>query len=250
MNPFLKHLNKIEFAVTDACTGRCKHCSQGDHPICGEKMDPFLCAKVVEQVCKRYEIKTVMAFGGEPLLHLPAVESVMAQAKKSGVPVRQLITNGFVTSDSEKIQRIAERLFECGVNDLILSVDAFHQETIPIEVVKSFAEKAKNAKIPIRLQPAWLIAPSDENEFNQKTRALLGLFSELAIPVSEGNVIFPEGNARQYLAEYWKEGECPKNPYEEDPFDLRCLSVAANGDVLNGNLYREDILSIIKGYVP
>ena len=36
MNQYLKNLNKIEFIVTYACTGRCKHCSEGDHASCGE----------------------------------------------------------------------------------------------------------------------------------------------------------------------------------------------------------------------
>ena len=31
MNKYLKNLNRIEFVVTMACTGKCKHCSQGEH---------------------------------------------------------------------------------------------------------------------------------------------------------------------------------------------------------------------------
>ena len=31
MNPYIKNLKKIEFIVTMACTGKCKHCSEGDH---------------------------------------------------------------------------------------------------------------------------------------------------------------------------------------------------------------------------
>lgn len=31
MNKYLKNLNRIEFVVTTACTGKCKHCSQGEH---------------------------------------------------------------------------------------------------------------------------------------------------------------------------------------------------------------------------
>ncbi len=29
-NPYIKNLNKIEFVVTMACTGKCKHCSEED----------------------------------------------------------------------------------------------------------------------------------------------------------------------------------------------------------------------------
>ena len=69
------------------------------------------------------------------------------------------------------------------------------------------------------------------------------------IPENEGNVIFPEGNALKYLAAYFTENR-PENPYVEDPRDVRCLSFAANGDVLDGNVYDEDIMEIIKRYDP
>lgn len=35
MNPYLENLEKIEFVVTYACTGRCRHCSEGDHTAHG-----------------------------------------------------------------------------------------------------------------------------------------------------------------------------------------------------------------------
>jgi hypothetical protein len=34
----------------------------------------------------------------------------------------------------------------------------------------------------------------------------------------------------------------------DDPRDVRCLSFSPNGDVLNGNAYREDIMSILDSY--
>ena len=40
MNKYLKNLNRIEFVVTYACTGMCKHCSESDHKSCGERIDP------------------------------------------------------------------------------------------------------------------------------------------------------------------------------------------------------------------
>ena len=137
----------------------------------------------------------------------------------------------------------------CGVNDLLLSVDAFHQETLPLDVVKQFAAEAKAYGIPIRLQPAWLRSAVDDNPYNRKTREILNSFADMEISVNEGNVIFPEGNALKYLAEYFSD-ELPKNPYVEDPRDVRCVSFSPNGDVLSGNVYRKDIMEIIKDYAP
>ena len=248
-NPYLKNLNKIEFVVTYACTGRCKHCSEGDHTSCGERIDPQIAADAVRKIAAEYDIKTVMTFGGEPLLYPDALYAIMQTATELNIPKRQVITNGYFLKNPEKNREVAERLAACGVNDLLLSVDAFHQETIPLCLVKQFAAEAEKCGIPIRLQPAWLVSATDDNPYNRKTREILDSFADMGICENEGNVIFPEGNALKYLAEYFTDG-LPENPYVEDPRDVRCLSFEPNGNVLGGNVYRNDIMEIIKDYAP
>ena len=248
-NKYTANLNKIEFVVTYACTGKCKHCSEGDHEMCGEQIDPQIAADAVRKISAEYDIQTVMVFGGEPLLCPDTVYAVMSVAKELNIPKRQVITNGYFSKNAEKIRAVALRLAECGVNDLLLSVDAFHQETIPLEIVKCFAAEAKKCGIPMRLSPAWLVSVSDDNPYSRKTREILDSFGDLNIPVGDGNVIFPDGNAKKYLAEYFTE-TAPENPYEEDPCDVHTLSFSPNGDVLDGNVYREDVLEIIRKYAP
>ena len=247
MNRYLKNLNKVEFVVTYACTGNCKHCSEGDHTSCGERIDPQIAADAVRKISSEYDIQTVMTFGGEPLLYTDTVYAVMSAAKELNIPCRQIITNGYFSKNTEKIREVAQSLAECGVNDLLLSVDAFHQETIPLDVVKIFAEEAKKCEIYIRLQPAWLVSSTSDNPYNIKTREILDSFSGMDIPEGAGNIVFPEGNAKKYLAEYFV-GEIVANPYVEDPCDVRCVSFSPNGDVLGGNVYRKDIMEIIRNY--
>ena len=249
MNQYLKNLKKIEFVVTYACTGRCKHCSEGDHSSCGERINPQIAADAVRKIAAEYDIKTVMTFGGEPLLYTDAVYAIMTAASELNIPRRQVITNGYFSKNADKIHEVAEQLAVCGVNDLLLSVDAFHQETIPLDVVKRFAAEAKSCDIPIRLQPAWLRSATDDNPYNRKTREILDSFKDMGIPTNEGNIIFPEGNALKYLADYFTD-ELPENPYVEDPCDVRCLSFEPNGDVLGGNVYERDIMEIIRDYLP
>ena len=247
MNPYLKNLNKIEFVITNACTGRCKHCSEGEHTASGERIDPKIAADAVRKISSEYDVKTVMAFGGEPLLYTDAVYSIMNTANELSIQKRQLITNGYFSKNPEEISAVAKRLAECGVNDLLLSVDAFHQETIPLEVVKAFAAEVKNSGIPIRLQPAWLVSREDNNPYNARTREILDGFIDMEIRESDGNIVFPEGNALKYLSEYFSD-TVPENPYVENPRDVRCISFSSNGDVLNGNVYTQDIMEIIKNY--
>ena len=250
MNPYLKNLKKIEFTVTMACTGKCIHCSEGDHDGCTEHIDSAVAAKAVRKICAHYDIKTVMTFGGEPLLYPETVCAIHKTATELGVAKRQVITNGFFSKDRDRIKAVAQRLADSGVNDLLLSVDAFHQETIPLEVVMLFAECAVNAGLPVRLQPAWLVSPEDQNAYNDKTKQILRAFDFLHISQNQGNVIFPCGNALKYLRAYFDENAAPASPYAEDPEDVKTISFDANGDVLNGNVYETDILEIIRTYRP
>ena len=203
----------------------------------------------MRKIAAEYDVKTVMTFGGEPLLYTDAVYAIMTVAKELNIPKRQVITNGYFSKNADKIREVAEHLAACGVNDLLLSVDAFHQETIPLHVVKIFAAESKKVGIPIRLSPAWLVSVSDDNPYNRKTREILDKFTDMKLTVGEGNVICPEGNAIKYLAEYFV-NELPENPYKDNPYDVKCVSFEPNGDVLGGNVYERDIMEIIKDYTP
>ena len=150
MNQYLQNLKKIEFVITYACTGKCKHCSEGDHRACGERIDPEKAADAVRRIASAYPIRTVMTFGGEPLLYPEAVYAVQTAARDMEIEKRQVITNGWFSKDPARIAAVAEGLAACGVNDVLLSADAFHQETIPIEPVKLFASELKKRGVLIR----------------------------------------------------------------------------------------------------
>ena len=252
MNPYTENIERIEFVVTMACTGRCKHCSEGDHTGIAGHIDAQAAVLAVRDLCGAYHIRSLMTFGGEPLLYPDAVCAIHRAATDLGIERRQLITNGFFSKDPRKIEETALRLAESGVNDLLLSVDAFHQETIPLEPVLCFAKCAAQAGIPLRLSPAWLVSREDGNPYNVRTREVLAEFTALGIPEGSGNVIFPSGNALKYLAEYFGENPDLSTPYDDDPLDVRTVSFSPDGSVdgMNGNIYQTGILEIIGRYKP
>ncbi|MBO5934977.1 MAG: radical SAM protein [Clostridia bacterium] len=249
MNKYLRNLNRIEFVVTMACTGKCKHCSQGDHKT-NENIDKDIAAEAIRKTAKEYNIKSVMTFGGEPLLYPETVCEIHKAAKEMNIPKRQLITNGYFSKDINKIREVAKMLSDCGVNDILLSVDAFHQETIPLEYVKIFAENIVKNNLPIRVHPAWLVSEANNNKYNIITREILSEFNTMGIETSDGNVIFPSGNALKYLGEYFESSDTGKNPYEEDPADIKAICFSANGDILGSNIYNQDISKILASYMP
>lgn len=168
MNKYLKNLNRIEFVVTMACTGKCKHCSQGEHKST-EKIDKVLAADAVRRIAQEYAIKSVMTFGGEPLLSYETVCEIHKAAREMDIPKRQLITNGYFSKNPERIKHVAKEIIESGVNEILLSVDAFHQETIPLEYVKAFINAVNVPDVKLRVHPAWLVSADDYNPYNNTT---------------------------------------------------------------------------------
>ena len=249
MNKYLKNLKRIEFVVTSACSGNCKHCSQGEHTS-RENIDKHIAADAVRKIAEKYNISSVMTFGGEPLLFPETVYEIHKTAREMNIPHRQLITNGYFSRDERKMAAVAKMLSDSGINDILLSVDAFHQETIPLEPVKAFALLLSENNLPVRVHPAWLVSTTDDNPYNNKTRELLREFTGIGIKISDGNVIFPGGNAIKYFSEYFDLSAPVQNPYSEAPTDIKAISLSANGDILGSNIYTRDILEILSSYSP
>ena len=261
-NPYID-LNRIEFVVTDRCTGQCMHCSAGGSacaPGTEAHVRPDAACEAIRSLCKRFEITSVMTFGGEPLLYPEVVCAIHSTARECGVQRRDLITNGFFSRDRERIGKVAAMIGNAGITRVMLSVDAFHQQTIPSEPVKCFADALKEQGQPgFSLHPAWLVNSDAANKYNARTREVLAGFGD--IPVSSGNNIFMAGNAVKYLAEYYPPAKldpndcCGAAPYTDPPTDVRCVSIVPCGDVMVcgfviGNIYNEPIDDIIDRYDP
>ncbi len=258
-------LNRIEFIVTNNCSANCKHCSEAENINCKHSathINSNVAGKAIFELSKCYDIKSVMTFGGEPLLYHKTTCAIHKKTFECGIPVRQIITNGYFTKDSSVQKRVAQNLKESHVNSLLISVDSFHQETIPINIVYNFVKFALEAGVEgIKLSPAWVVNEAHDNKYNIETHKILNYFSDLNLPVSSGNNISLSGNARKYLADYYDNPKldlslkCGQEPYSEPLTNIKSISIAPNGDVMIcsfivGNIYSESIIDILKRYNP
>ena len=251
MNQYLRNLKRIEFSITLACTGRCIHCQNGENLDRTCHIDTAIAVDAIGKITRFHDISSVMTFGGEPLLYPDTVCAIHSAAREAGIPKRQLITNGYFTKDSARREEIAFELAEAGVNNLLISADAFHQRDIPLDIVKHFAEASVRAGIPVTISPAWLVSRADSNPYNIQTHEILDeLIGLEGVIEGQGNIIFPAGNALKYLGDYFDFDEAPVDPYDEDPENLTSISFSANGDVLDGNINEADILEIMDQYDP
>jgi pyruvate-formate lyase-activating enzyme len=82
------HLKRIEFVITDACSGRCRHCSNGEHAPDGKSVDAKEAVSAVLRLAGHFAIDSVMTFGGEPLLYPDTVCQIHAAARGCGIQKR------------------------------------------------------------------------------------------------------------------------------------------------------------------
>lgn len=257
-------VKRLEFLVTYLCNGKCAHCYATKYEEgFPTHIDQSLAVNIMRKVGKNYNVESVMTFGGEPLLFPETVYSIHNEAAKLGIPRRQVITNGYWSDDVEKIRKIATNLAEGGVNDIHVSVDAFHQEHIPLNLVRKAVESCLEVEIEdISWNPCWVISQDDDNQYNRITRSILKELEDLSVRVSSGNVLEPDGlaliNLRDYLPQKVRmpTGECGDAPYTESLTSITSISVEPDGKIAVcnnfhiGNAYRDDILGLLKDYDP
>ena len=265
MNPYL-HINRLEFILTDSCTGRCKHCSAAEmvnHPRKEHHVPMAESVRAVHDLADMYDMQSVMTFGGEPLLHPEVTCAIHRAATECGIPTRQLITNGFFSRDEGRIREVAQALAEAGVNNLLISVDGFHQETIPLEVVRTFALAVKAAGMEkVRFSPAWVVNENFDCPENARTREVLAQLADTGIPVGSGNDIFLAGNALKNLRHYYPAANlnmadcCGSMPYTEPLTNQTSLSIEPDGRVtvcggfVIGNAKTQSMADIVESYEP
>jgi len=206
MNRYLS-VNRIEFAITYLCNSKCRHCQlseEEERKRFPSHIDKDLAVEIVRKVVKEYSPESVMTFGGEPLLYPKIVYAIHKEATQVGIPVRDVITNGFWSRKAEEIQEIANNLAKFGVNDVSISLDVFHQEFVPLEIVKKAEELLLKAGIAhISWDSCWVISKDHDNPYNRKTRSILNeLKRDLPIEEGAGNIAQPEGRALLWLKEF------------------------------------------------
>jgi MoaA/NifB/PqqE/SkfB family radical SAM enzyme len=258
-------LDRIEFVVTYLCNSRCMHCqlAEEERKLQPRHADKVKSVDIVRKVGREYFPKSLMTFGGEPLLYPEIVCAIHQQAKREGIPIRDVITNGYWSSKLEEIEEIAHNLAKSGVNVVSISVDCFHQEFVPLKTVKKAATSAVKAGIErVCWNPCWVISKKHDNEYNRRTKAILHELGSLNVEESDGNIVQPKGRACLSLAEYLPprttlpKGKCGEMPYTELLDSVKTISIEPDGriavceDFHIGNAYTTDIIDILENYDP
>jgi MoaA/NifB/PqqE/SkfB family radical SAM enzyme len=182
------------------------------------------------------KLESFMVFGGEPMLFLKRVIPILKRAKELNIPKIEMLTNGFWGRNKEEAEKLATKLRGSGLNCLGISVDAFHQQHIPIEHPRNAAVAAVSAGIE---QVAWNVAVIESlngrNTYDKKTAQILKMLEPVGIEAHIHKVL-PVGRAAKNLRWYFRReplnGPCTADPIlGNDLTNPQSITVEPSGEV-------------------
>jgi MoaA/NifB/PqqE/SkfB family radical SAM enzyme len=181
---------------TMRCNAACAHCGVWSSPDRQERMSLPQAKRYIDMLAARGRAKVVVFVGGEPLLHLDDICTLVAYTRSFGIAT-QVSTNAFWAATPASARRTVERLADAGLDHLALSADAYHTEFIdPMNVGRAFAA-AKQVGLIRKLQ----VIRSREHEEGDDLLAATGIDPAEVIDhvVFKLNRYNPEFDARKYI---------------------------------------------------
>lgn len=262
------NIKRVEFLATKRCNANCKHCSVpiNSDPSENGYIDMYAIKKCYIYLAQNYQIESTMVYGGEPLLCTEKIVELFKIASEYKIPVIDLITSGFISFRETKktVFDVVDKLSISGVKRILLSVDSFHQERIPIEYVEWFLERVVQLKFcEVLLHPAWLVSKEEKNVYNIQTLEILNTLSKkYCIGISGGNYIIPSGKNKRNIGSFYEAREihmdkkCGEIPYTNPLNEIRSIRILPNGNInicrgmSIGNVFTQNIEKIFETYSP
>ena len=134
------------------CNAKCRCCLWGDMLSRGPRIDVKEARGWIEEACGELNVQILGFSGGESFLYQDEMIELAEYAKSRYNVPSAASTNGFWAKSPEIAERILLRMRAAGLSQLLLSVDDFHQEHVPLERIKNAFEVARKLGIVSVLQ--------------------------------------------------------------------------------------------------
>lgn len=253
------NVQRLEFTLTNRCNAKCMYCQAEASPLKSELMDLSDTRKYLVEASSASNLESFMVFGGEPMLFPNLAISAFEKARELGIPRIEMLTNGIWGRNKARAKELAVKLRRSGLNDLGISVDAFHYQFIPLEYPRNVAVASVEAGIKeVTWNVAVLESQNSKNKYDRKTAEILGILAPVGIEAHVHQVL-PVGRAvsklRPYLKQESLEGPCAGDPIlETELTDPECITMEPSGDVqicwhmTVGNAKEKPLSRIIREY--
>lgn len=252
----------IGFLVTYKCPAECKHCLYQSSPRRNALIRLEDVRRDLLSLKSNWPIEAVCFVGGEPLLYLGLLTSLVREVKAQGVTCA-ILTNAFWGEDQSTAREYVGALKDSGLDEMHISVDAFHQEFVPLDAVKEVIRASKEAGIGhIAINAKSLGDPDMDNPYNRQTKRLMEeLSEEFDFEGMRFAPLWIAGRAAYTLAEYlpatkMPEGRCHRRDGMDVVTDSMYVEIYPDGwipmcpGIAIGNTNDASASDILRGYNP
>jgi len=144
--------NSLVLIPSDHCNITCRHCA----PECGPKLKQPWNVELLKTCITDARMipglhRRVHFAGGEPFLYFDQMAQVAEHAYSSGFTT-SVVTNGFWARNHGRATAMFTRLLRAGLCRVELSTDVFHQEHLPMQVIRDAVQLLKELGISITLR--------------------------------------------------------------------------------------------------
>lgn len=115
------------------CTAECRHCMFASAPDCPKDYISAETADRLASLLHEAGTASVHIGGGEPFMNFRALCGLIEALNRHDVGVDYIETNAFWCSDDDFIRERLNKLKSLGVTTIMVSVDPFHIEYVPLE---------------------------------------------------------------------------------------------------------------------
>lgn len=117
------------------CTASCRHCMFASSPQCKKEYMTDETAEKTAALLRESGAWSVHIGGGEPFMSFDSLCTLIAALKKNGIAIDYIETNGYWCRDEDFARARLEKLKSLGADSVMVSVDPFHIEYVPLERV-------------------------------------------------------------------------------------------------------------------
>jgi len=253
------NIRRLEFTLTTKCNSQCIYCQADASPQKTEVMSLEGIRNYLDEAVSVSNLESFMVFGGEPMLFPDQAISAFEKAHKQGIPKISMLTNGVWGKTEQNAKELAFRMKKSGLDILGISVDAFHQQFIPLEYPQRAALASTHAGIA---EVTWNVAVVEslngKNKYDRNTAKILKLLEPVGIEAHVHKVL-PVGRATRNLRRYLKreslQGPCMGDPILENSLTSpECITIEPSGEVsicwnlAIGNAKQKPLNRIIRDY--
>ena len=139
----------IGLSYTRTCPLACRHCITESSPQAKGRMVPEQASRYLRAIAQF--TRSTCFTGGEPLLYHREIVELIGQAKALGLKVSLVTGAGWVKDEATTWRKVRE-LAEAGLDAMMISWDAYHEEFLPRERAVMLARLAVKAGLPVHVR--------------------------------------------------------------------------------------------------